>query len=703
MQLNELQLWATLIYAVSALIFFLILLLISYQIVRRLLRLLFGANSIFGSDGRVKLVTLGASALLFSEVLPALFIALVSTISALFLNTPVSLLNSWRTNIGFCGNDKQFECMAALSAGFVQAFTQSLGYAFDKISNIPVHRTLLLFATWAVLSLIVSQAQQAEAETPGSSRIKSWFRAGYANSGTPAFANVMFFLILAVGAYLSTAAIAAIPGLQEKSAVFQEVGPEKLKSQLDEALAAFDRYPSEIGTKDPLASLRSHLATARADKSETANSAAASAENNKTPGASPTPTPSPTASQSANNNSAAGQPVSDANVISTPSPVTTVTNPLVSKDLSEGRLSTLERLVSGWTNERESVLQAYSSLLDSVKVQQKSAKNIAVRSYEVGNLDRKGNKERVQYFLALSDWFNQRSAEADQQLNNCLKYIQGLDSSLQTWADTVPGFAKNDMSDETFFIGLESAARFFRGASDGCPQAIPLDPNPPRRPQLGDSSYLGPFGFVASWLLRTESLPLALITGLLGFGLLGSACSTFVREQLDQRREAAAVARATGANTAQARRLAVPAGDGRMVHDLTGVIIRGLLAAVVVFLAVEGGLAIFASGGGEPNPYVLLLTCLIAAVFSEQVWRWAEKELADKFGSGETPDDDNAEVNTDEEEHGQEEEDEEQVEEADATISASEEGDVSENVGKASSEPPDTVSQPESHNENDPT
>ena len=60
--------------------------------------------------------------------------------------------------------------------------------------------------------------------------------------------------------------------------------------------------------------------------------------------------------------------------------------------------------------------------------------------------------------------------------------------------------------------------------------------------------------------------------------------------------------------------------------------IRGFSAAVVVFLAVEGGLAIFAADRPEPNPYVLLLTCLVAAVFSEDVWEWAHKNLRDQLG-----------------------------------------------------------------------
>jgi hypothetical protein len=89
---------------------------------------------------------------------------------------------------------------------------------------------------------------------------------------------------------------------------------------------------------------------------------------------------------------------------------------------------------------------------------------------------------------------------------------------------------------------------------------------------------------------------------MLGFGLFGSASSSFIRHRAAKQ-------------------------EGLFVADLIGVVIRGSSAAVVVFLAVEGGLSIFATGSSEPNPYVLLLTCLVAAVFSEKVWDWAQEQL----------------------------------------------------------------------------
>lgn len=118
----------------------------------------------------------------------------------------------------------------------------------------------------------------------------------------------------------------------------------------------------------------------------------------------------------------------------------------------------------------------------------------------------------------------------------------------------------------------------------------------------------GPFGAVARWLLQTKSLPLTLITGMLGFGLLGSAIATFVRGGTER-------------------------GQVSLTAEVTSVLVRGLSAAVVVFLGVKGGLAIFSSGDNEPNAYVVFLTCLVGAVFSEDVWTWARKKFLENLDS----------------------------------------------------------------------
>jgi hypothetical protein len=110
------------------------------------------------------------------------------------------------------------------------------------------------------------------------------------------------------------------------------------------------------------------------------------------------------------------------------------------------------------------------------------------------------------------------------------------------------------------------------------------------------SLSLGAFGFSA-WLINLNSMPLTLIAGMLGFGLVGAAISSVVRER-GKRQE----------------------GEP-LVSDLPGIMVRGLSATIVVYLAVKSGLLIFTGGSSsQADPHVLLLTCLIASVFSEDVW-----------------------------------------------------------------------------------
>jgi uncharacterized BrkB/YihY/UPF0761 family membrane protein len=102
-----------------------------------------------------------------------------------------------------------------------------------------------------------------------------------------------------------------------------------------------------------------------------------------------------------------------------------------------------------------------------------------------------------------------------------------------------------------------------------------------------------------------RALSLVSVVGLIGFGLLGAAASMIIHERTQR------------------------LSNTPLVSDLPSVIVRGVTAAIVVFLAVKGLLAIFAPQTPDPNPYVLLLTCLIAAVFSEPVWEAARSYLED--------------------------------------------------------------------------
>jgi hypothetical protein len=130
-------------------------------------------------------------------------------------------------------------------------------------------------------------------------------------------------------------------------------------------------------------------------------------------------------------------------------------------------------------------------------------------------------------------------------------------------------------------------------------------------PRSGPSETLGPFGFASAWLLKTESPELALIVGLLGFGFFGALATSFIREF-------------TG----------MPGKELPPIGLILRALIRGISAAILVFLLAKGGVAIFTKGDATPNAYAIFFACFVAAVFSEDVWLWARNRQRNDLGSG---------------------------------------------------------------------
>ena len=111
--------------------------------------------------------------------------------------------------------------------------------------------------------------------------------------------------------------------------------------------------------------------------------------------------------------------------------------------------------------------------------------------------------------------------------------------------------------------------------------------------------------------------------------LRGSLRSGGRRERIPAARPDHGNARFWAAGRCHRELRAVSRHRGRFVAggDAATIIIRGLAAAIVVFLAVKGGLAIVSTSEAEPNAYVLFFICLVGAVFSEGVWKWAKTKL----------------------------------------------------------------------------
>jgi len=131
------------------------------------------------------------------------------------------------------------------------------------------------------------------------------------------------------------------------------------------------------------------------------------------------------------------------------------------------------------------------------------------------------------------------------------------------------------------------------------PRPTPL----PVRPAQGDN--LGPLNKIMGWLLRIESYTLVVIVGLVGFGFLGAAGASFIKEHNRRRTK-----------------------GGPLVENLADVLIKGFTAALVVFLGMQGGLALLANNDqATPNNNLIFFLALVAAVFSDTAWDWARQRF----------------------------------------------------------------------------
>ncbi|WP_217606675.1 hypothetical protein [Chitinophaga sp. GbtcB8] len=106
-------------------------------------------------------------------------------------------------------------------------------------------------------------------------------------------------------------------------------------------------------------------------------------------------------------------------------------------------------------------------------------------------------------------------------------------------------------------------------------------------------------------IAQSKNVDVLLVCGMLGFGLLGAAIAIFI----------------TGTNLA----------TDSVGSNLLQVTVRGFSAAIVVYLAVRGGIALVASSNTDPSPLVLFLFCFIGAVFSERIWAWAKVQISASF------------------------------------------------------------------------
>jgi hypothetical protein len=477
-----------------------------------------------------------------------------------------------------CGNASFEICLSAVTKVFVASWSFFVLSAINhlRLDEFPLLDSIFFTAIWLGSAYVLTIPNFVERLATGCRSMLDGLTSNYKTISPKFRANALFVGILVIGAYLSFSSIIAIPSLQE--AVLQDAAKT---DELTKRLKAVVGEPKDFDARFPDISMT--LAAKEASESDLKSPAVEDPSRGKEQQTKSDPKKSIEGGASANQ---------------------TQTNPYFSI-FEKNAYRRFAALKSTWTALRENFRSDQFKVID-----------IATDTFNASNRGRRGTRETEQHFLSIDLWYRHWWAERAATLSNCRAAVEKVGSDMSDLVDLVEANMRSQVSNSSShdidISGLvkrqgdsENTARSTCSMSDSVNYDIPL------RQDFG--GYLGVFGIAAQWLLKTESLPLVLISGLLGFGLLGAACSTFIRNVGNRNPE------------------------DPLVVNLAGVILRGASAAIMIFLGVYGGLAVFAGPNVNPNPYVVLFTCLVAAVYSEDAWAWGAKEFRDRLSKSSTP------------------------------------------------------------------
>lgn len=266
------------------------------------------------------------------------------------------------------------------------------------------------------------------------------------------------------------------------------------------------------------------------------------------------------------------------------------------------RVVYLNTVLSDLASERDQVRGKLNELLSGFGEFKEGLIKNAVAVYETESAVRIGEREKSEHYLSILSWYRSRVESQTSVIQRCREKQNDIEVSYRKMSvqlkklETLPPDTDSNTKDQLMNEILSNRQESLSKSFDCSPTNTNQDEgflSPPVRGTYGSS--LGSVGSATRWLLSTESLPVVLVVGLSGFGLLGALVSRFARKR---------------------------EGDGHQdtALDIISVAFSGFVAALVVFLAAYGGIAIVSMSDGDPNPYVVFAACLVGAIFAEDVW-----------------------------------------------------------------------------------
>jgi len=245
----------------------------------------------------------------------------------------------------------------------------------------------------------------------------------------------------------------------------------------------------------------------------------------------------------------------------------------------------------------------FKRVLDSVpdRLRQLSSETIALATSSTRTF--LGQRDRDRYVTAVIDHHSATIARYEEGLYACRKALMEFREEIEQFRS-----ARLDAQFRVTVLGFNIPAGRFSDVDQTASESVRIcqAANSPDRiaPKLPPDplEILGPFGATVRWLTATDSRAIATIVGMIGFGLLGATLSRLIRRS--------------------------ESTEGTLQGIETFFVVAGgVTAALVVFL---GSYAMLGDQQSEANPYIVFVTSLVGAVFSEDIWSWARKKFTPK-------------------------------------------------------------------------
>jgi hypothetical protein len=451
----------------------------------------------------------------------------------------------------------------------------------EEMGPVPWEKLALAPLAYVILAWFVLAFLSAPAKTGDSGeRISRFFLFFKPSQHTRQ--SVLLGLIVVSGLFLTISALVAIPSFVD--------GPREAGNAQEwfssGAYKVPENFTKKLELEDPFAELSITLQTALSPSIQPPLMQAPKRPGSAAPGGAPTKVPQPAAISAAMGLEAAGGGGSAGRA-------------------SRESYEVLTRQIS--------VLKTEFGLLqsDAETARQRVIRNLEVYRDDlqktamlagIGAFSATGANEDV---AKLRDWYRKYHTELLDELTSCHESVKTQHERYRAWA-----------RERLFLLSLGSPLTM----EEFPPRHLEYSPANPcfqetaaagakELPTLSPpSAALGPLGFIAHWLLMTRSIHLALLVGMFGLGLLGSAISRVIRNGR------------------------FPEHEGQTTtRDIVRVILSGSSAAVLVYLFINGGLlSLFSRDASQlkANPHALLATCFFAAIFSERIWERIQQSWA---------------------------------------------------------------------------